>query len=122
VQAAIAAIHDEAPTAEATDWRQILAFYDLLSEMSGNPMVALNRAIAAAMVHGPARGLELLDRLAGDERIKGHYRLDAVRGHLLERAGDRDRAIHHLAAAAERTTSLPEQNYLRAKASRLAAI
>jgi RNA polymerase sigma factor (sigma-70 family) len=120
-QAAIAAIHDEAPSTEATDWRQILAFYELLHEMSDNPMVALNRAVAAAMVHGAAHGLALLDTLAADERIKGHYRLDAVRGHLLERAGDRDGAIRHFAAAAERTTSVPEQHYLRAKASRLAA-
>ena len=120
-QAAIAAIHDEAPSTEATDWRQILVFYDLLNETSDNPMVALNRAIAAAMVHGPAHGLALLDELGKDERIKGHYRLHAVRGHLLERAGDRDGAIRHFAAAAERTTSTPERDYLRAKVARLAA-
>ena len=120
-QAAIAAIHDEAPSTEATDWRQILVFYDLLNETSDNPMVALNRAIAAAMVPGPAHGLALLDELGKDERIKGHYRLHAVRGHLLERAGDRDGAIRHFAAAAERTTSTPERDYLRAKVARLAA-
>ena len=120
-QAAIAAIHDEASSAEATDWRQILGFYDLLNEMSDNPVVALNRAVAAAMVHGPAHGIALLDELAADDRIAGHYRLDAVRGHLLERAGDREGAIRYFAAAAERTTSTPERNYLRAKAARLAA-
>ena len=120
-QAAIAAIHDEAPSAESTDWQQILGYYDLLNEMSDNPMVALNRAVAMAMVHGPARGLALLDELATDERITGHYRLDAVRGHLLERSGDRDGAIRHFTAAAERTTSTPEQNYLRTKVALLAA-
>ena len=120
-QAAIAAIHDEAPSTDATDWRQILGFFDLLNEMSDNPMIALNRAVAAAMVHGPAHGLALLDELAADERIRGHYRIDAVRGHLLERTGDRDGALRHFAAAAERTTSTPEQNYLRTKVARLAA-
>ena len=119
IQAAIAAIHDEAACDEDTDWRQILAFYDLLLGMSDNPMIALNRAIAAAMVDGPARGLELLAALDADDRIRGHYRLDAVRGHLYERSGDRARAVMHYQAAADRTTSIPEQNYLRTKAARL---
>ncbi len=89
--------------------------------MSDNPMVALNRAIAAAMVHGPAKGLELLDALAADTRIAGHYRIDAVRAHLLERAGDRERALAHYQAAAAGTRSIPERDYLIAKAARLTA-
>src|SRR6185295_13018743 len=92
LQAAIAAVHDEAESADATDWPQILALYGLLLEMSDNPMVALNHAIAVAMVHGPAAGLARLDALASDERLAGHHRLDAVRGHLMERAGDREGA------------------------------
>jgi predicted RNA polymerase sigma factor len=91
----------------------------LLKRMSDNPMVALNHAIAAAMVQGPVAGLELLKQLDTDPRIGGHYRLDAVRGHLLEMAGDRERAIGHYRAAAERTASLPERNYLTTKAARL---
>lgn len=121
VQAAIAALHDEAPSTDETDWPQILALYDLLRRMSDNPMVELNRAIAAAMVHGPAKGLELLDALAADKRIAGHYRIDAVRAHLLERAGDRERALAHYRAAAAGTRNIPERNHLIAKAARLAA-
>jgi len=121
LQAAIAAVHDEAARVEDTDWPQILALYGLLKRMSDNPMVALNHAIAAAMVHGPVVGLELLTALDGDRRMGGHYRLDAVRAHLLEMAGDYERAIAHFRAAAERTTSIPERNYLTAKAARLAA-
>jgi RNA polymerase sigma factor (sigma-70 family) len=120
LQAAIAAIHDEAPRAEDTDWPQILALYRVLERMSDNPMVSLNRAIAAAMVHGPAAGLELLDALDGDARIAGHYRLDAVRAHLYERAGDPARALAHYRAAAARTASIPERDYLLTKAARLA--
>jgi predicted RNA polymerase sigma factor len=85
--------------------------------MSGNPMVALNRAIAAAMVHGPAAGLALLDAL--DERLAGHHRLDAVRAHLFEMAGDAEAAVAHYRAAASRTTSIPEQQYLTTQAARL---
>lgn len=121
LQAAIAAVHDEAARAEDTDWPQILALYDLLRRMSDNPMVALNHAVAVAMVQGPQAGLERLTRLDADARIAGHYRLDAVRAHLWQMAGDRERAIAHYRAAAERTTSLPERNYLTAKAARLAA-
>jgi RNA polymerase sigma factor (sigma-70 family) len=121
IQAAVAAVHDEAPSAEQTDWPQILALYDVLKGVSDNPMVALNHAVAAAMVHGPSTGLELLDALDRDKRMAGHYRLDAVRGHLLERAGDRAGALAHYRAAAERTASLPERNYLLTKAARLAA-
>ena len=112
-------MHDEAARAEDTDWPQILALYGLLERMSDNPMVTLNHAIALAMVHGPAAGLERLDALDRDERIAGHYRLDAVRGHLLEMAGDRAAAIAHYRAAAERTASIPERNYLAAKAANL---
>lgn len=121
LQAAIAAVHDEAGRVEDTDWPQILALYGVLARMSDNPMVALNRAIAAAMVHGPAVGLERLAALDSDARVGGHYRLDAVRAHLLEMAGDHARAIVHYRAAAERTASIPERNYLISKAARLAA-
>ena len=121
VQAAIAAVHDEAPRADATDWPQILALYEVLQGMSDNPMVALNHAVATAMVRGPAAGLELLVMLDRDPRLAGHHRLAAVRGHLLERAGDRETAIAHFRAAAEGTASLPERNYLLTKAARLAA-
>jgi predicted RNA polymerase sigma factor len=121
LQAAISAVHGEAARAEDTDWPQILALYGLLKRMSGNPMVALNHAIAAAMVHGPATGLELLQELDADPRMSRHYRLDAVRAHLYERAGDHERALGHYRAAAERTTSLPERNYLMTKGARLAA-
>ena len=119
LQAAIAAVHDEAPSAETTDWPQILALYGLLLQMSDNPMVALNHAIATAMVRGAAAGLERLDALAHDARLAEHHRLDAVRGHLLERAGDREAAQRHYRRAAERTTSVPERDYLRMKAARL---
>ena len=119
LQAAIAAVHDEASRSEDTDWPQILALYDVLRGLQDNPMVSLNHAIAAAMVHGPAAGLELIEALDGDARIREHYRLDAVRAHLYEMAGDHDRALTHYRAAATRTTSIPERNYLTAKAARL---
>ncbi len=119
VQAAIAAVHDEGASTESTDWRQILALYEVLRRLNDNPMVELSRAIAAAQVHGAEHGLTLLDELAGDPRIAGHYRLDAVRGHLQERLGARDSAIRHYLAAAERTGSAPERDYLRMKAARL---
>lgn len=122
LQAAIAAVHDEAARAEDTDWPQILALYDLLRRMSDNPMVALNYAIAAAMVYGPAKGLALLDRLKTDERLTGHHRLDAARAHLEEMAGNLGVATEHYRLAASRTTSIPEQNYLLAQAARLAEI
>jgi RNA polymerase sigma factor (sigma-70 family) len=119
LQAAIAALHDEAARAEDTDWPQILALYELLKRMSDNPMVKLNHAVAAAMVHGPAKGLELLQALNSDTRIAGHHRLDAVRAHLLEMAGDYPAAITHYRIAASRTTSIAEQNYLIAQAAQL---
>ena len=121
LQAAIAAVHDEAERVEDTDWPQILALYGELERLSDNPMVALSRAIAAAMVHGPAAGLEQIEALGADPRIRGHYRLDAVRGHLFERAGDQGRALAHYRAAAERTTSIPERDYLNGRGARLAA-
>src|SRR6266705_5371312 len=118
--AAIAAVHDEASRAEDTDWPQILALYELLKRVSPSPMVTLNHAIAAAMVHGPSKGLELLRTLDTDDRLAGHYRLDAVRAHLLEMIGDCESAIKHYRIAASRTTSIPEQNYLMTQAARLA--
>jgi RNA polymerase sigma factor (sigma-70 family) len=120
IQAAIAAVHDEAERVEDTDWPQILALYELLNKVAPSPMVTLNHAIAAAMVHGPAKGLELLRALDSDPRIAGHYRLDAVRAHLLEKMGDHEAAIKHYRIAAARTTSMPERNYLIAQAARLA--
>ena len=119
IQAAIAAVHDEAARAEDTDWPQILALYELLRRVSPNPMVTLNQAVAAAMVHGPARGLELLQPLDNDARLSNHYRLDAVRAHLFEMLGDFEKAVQHYRAAAAGTTSLPEQNYLIAQAARV---
>ena len=119
LQAAIAALHDEAPSTDETDWPQVLALYGMLKRMDDNPMVALNHAIAAAMVHGPNAGLELLTAMESDERLSGNHRLDAVRGHLLEMAGDRAAAIVHYRAAAMKTTSLPERHYLTTKAARL---
>ena len=119
LQAAVAAVHDEAARAEDTDWPQILALYELLKRMSDNPMVMLNHAIAAAMVHGPSKGLELLRALDSDARVAGHHRLDAVRAHLLEMAGDHQAAVTHYRIAARRTTSIPERNYLITQAARL---
>src|SRR5262250_2622521 len=120
LQAAIAAVHDEAASAEDTDWPQILALYELLKRVAPSPMVTLNHAIAAAMVHGPEKGLELLGVLDSDPRIAGHYRLDAVRAHLFEKMGDHQVAIKHYRIAAAGTTSMPERNYLTAQAARLA--
>jgi RNA polymerase sigma factor (sigma-70 family) len=121
VQAAIAAVHAEAARAEDTDWRQILGLYQLLHRLAPGPMVTLNQAVAAAMVHGPAAGLKLLGTLDDDDRVAGHHRLDAVRAHLLELAGDREAALTAYRTAASRTTSLPERRYLDAQAARLGA-
>jgi RNA polymerase sigma factor (sigma-70 family) len=120
LQAAIAAVHDEASSVENTDWPQILALYELLKRMSSNPLVILNQAIAVAMVHGATSGLELLKLLDSDSRIAGHYRLDAVRAHLLEMSGDWKSAVIHYRIAAGRTTSTPERNYLLMQAAGLA--
>ena len=119
LQAAIAAVHDEAPSAEATDWPQIVALYELLLRISPNPVVALNHAVAVAMTDGPGSGLELVAKLETDERIAADHRLWAVRGHLLELTGDRTGARAAYLAAAERTTSLPQQRYLHGRAARL---
>lgn len=119
LQAAIAAVHDEAASAEDTDWPQILALYELLQAIAPSSVVTLNHAIALAMVHGPARGLERLKVLDSDGRLAGHYRLDAVRAHLFEMLGEMERAVAHYRMAAARTTSLPEQNYLITQAARL---
>jgi RNA polymerase sigma factor (sigma-70 family) len=121
IQAAIAAVHDEAASFAETDWPQILALYQTLGRASDNPMIGLNQAVAAAMVHGPGAALDQLDALERDERIAGHYRLDVVRGHLFEMAGDRERAVRHYRAAAERTASIPARNYLLGKAARIAS-
>jgi RNA polymerase sigma factor (sigma-70 family) len=120
LQAAIAAVHDEAERVEDTDWPQILALYELLNRVAPSPMVTLNHAIAAAMVHGPAKGLELLRALDSEPRIASHYRLDAVRAHLFEKMGDHEAAIQHYRIAAARTTSMPERHYLMTQAARLA--
>ena len=119
LQAAIAAVHDEAARAEETDWPQILALYGMLMRITDNPMVALNHAVAAAMVDGPNAGLALLERLRDDHRLRGHHRLDAVRAHLLERAGDYGAAVESYRAAAAKTTSVPERNYLMSRAARV---
>ena len=119
LQAAIAAVHDEAPSAEATDWAQILALYTVLERTAPNPMVALNRAVALAMVRGPAAGLAVLDSLSTDERIAGSHRLVSVRAHLLEMAGDRHAARSGYREAARRTTSEPERRHLLTRAARL---
>ena len=118
LQAAIAALHDEAARVEDTDWPQILALYGVLLRMTDNPMVRLNHAVAAAMVDGPRAGLDLLADLDADPRLAEHHRLAAVRAHLLERAGDREGAIEHYRRAAGRTTSVPERNYLMVRAAR----
>jgi RNA polymerase sigma factor (sigma-70 family) len=119
LQAAIAAVHDEAPSAEATDWPQILGLYDLLAVLAPSPVVTLNHAVALAMVRGPRSGLGLLAQLDGDDRMADHYRLVAVRAHLLEMDGNGDAARDCYRDAARRTTSLPEQRYLEGRAARL---
>jgi RNA polymerase sigma factor (sigma-70 family) len=120
LQAAIAALHDEAPTADATDWPQILALYDLLMQIADSPVVALNHAVAVAMVYGPAAGLALVDELAADQRLASGHRLPMVRGHLLEMAGDIPAARESYLAAAQRAGSVPQQRYLNTRAARLA--
>ena len=117
LQAAIAALHDEAPTADVTDWPQILALYGLLEQMTGNPVVTLNRAVATAMARGPSEGLSVLESAAA--ALKGNHHVDAVRAHLLELSGEREAAAAHYAAAAARATSLPERDHLTKKAAEL---
>jgi RNA polymerase sigma factor (sigma-70 family) len=121
LQAAIAAVHDEAPTMAGTDWPQILGLYDLLQILAPNPFTALNRAVAVGMVQGPGAGLEVLRELAADQRMAQHHRLLATRAHLRELAGDRCAAAADYRAAARRATSGPERRYLAAQAARLKA-
>ena len=119
LQAAIAAVHDEAPSAAETDWQEILGLYELLDRVAPNPMATLNRVVAVAEVHGPDAGLALLASLGSDDRIAGHHRTYAVRAHLLERTGDLTAARADYLEAARRTTSRPEQRHLEARAARL---
>jgi len=118
LQAAIAAVHDEATDAEDTDWRQILGLYEILAVLAPGPMVTLSRIVAVAMVRGPAVALLQLDAAADDPALKGHHRLDAVRAHLLEQAGQPDAAREHYERAAVRALSVPEQHYLLGRATR----
>ncbi len=118
LQAAIAAVHDEAARAEDTDWRQILGLYELLAALAPGPMVTLNRIVAVAMVRGPAIALQQLDAAGGDPALSGHHRLDAVCAHLLEQVGRRDAARAHYQRAAQRTLSVPERRYLLDRAVR----
>lgn len=119
LQAAIAAAHDQAPSAEATSWQDIVSYYGAILQRSDNPMVALNHAIAFAMVHGPKAGLARLNELANDPRLSQHYRLQAARAHLLERAGDHAAAVDCYRRAASLTLSTAERDYLYARAARL---
>jgi len=119
LQAAIAAVHDEAPRPEDTDWREILALYELLDRVAPNPMATLNRAVAVAQVQGPEAALALLASLDGDDRVAGHHRVFAVRAHLLELSGDIEGARAAYREAARRTTSRPEQRHLEGRAARL---
>jgi len=119
LQAAMAAVHDEAPSAAETDWPQILALYEVLEQVSPSPVVTLNRAVAVAMVDGPRAGLALLGTLDAEDRMARNHRLDAVRGHLLELAGDTDAAREAYARAARMTASVPEQRYLALRAAQV---
>ncbi|MBJ8347751.1 RNA polymerase sigma factor [Antrihabitans sp. YC2-6] len=119
LQAAIAAVHDEAETSADTDWPQIVALYDVLLKIADNPVVALNRAVAVGMASGPRAGLDLLAQLASDDRIADDHRLYAVRAHLLEMAGDLAAARDFYRGAAARTTSIPQQRYLTMRAEKL---
>ena len=118
LQAAIAAVHDEAADLDATDWPQILALYDVLATLTPGPMIALNRTVAVAMVRGPPAALAELNDAAADPALRGHHRVDAVRAHLLDELGDRDAAREYYLQAAQRTRSLPEKRYLLARATR----
>ncbi|MFJ5112098.1 RNA polymerase sigma factor [Streptomyces sp. NPDC088551] len=121
VQAAVAAVHDEAATVEETDWPQILALYGVLEQLSASPVVSLNRAVAVAMVRGADAGLAIIEDLTADGRLAGNHRLYVARAHLLEMAGDRQGALENYREAARRTTSLPERHYLTLRAARAAA-
>ena len=119
LQAAIAAVHDEAASAADTDWRQILALYELLDQLAPGPMVTLNRIVAVAMVNGPHAGLDRLAAAEADPALTRHHRVDAVRAHLLEMAGDHQAARAQYRLAALRTLSVPEQRYLESRAARV---
>ena len=119
IQAAIGAVHDQAMRHEDTNWSEILSLYNLLERMTANPMVALNRAVATAMMHGPQAGLAVLEDL--DQQLGDHHRLHSVRAHLLELAGDRDAAVVEFTAAATRTANARERDYLTTRAARLGA-
>lgn len=121
LQAAIAAVHDEAESPEATDWQQITALYGVLLRLDNNPVVALNHAVAVSMVAGPRAGLELVQRLGDDGRINADRRFHAVRGHLLEQAGDRTAALEAYRRAARAATNLQQQRYLNQQITRLQA-
>jgi predicted RNA polymerase sigma factor len=119
LQAAIAAVHDEAQTAEATDWRQIVALYEVLLGLDDNPVIALNHAVAVSMVDGPAAGLALLDGLRSDPRVDTDRRLHAVRGHLLEQGGDVAAAADAFRSARSCATNVAQQRYLNEQIARL---
>jgi predicted RNA polymerase sigma factor len=119
LQAAIAAVHDEARAAADTDWRQILGLYELLETVAPGPMVTLSRIVAVAMVYGPTAGLDQLTAAATDPALSGHHRVDAVRAHLLELAGDPTAARESYRIAARRTLNAPEQRYLESRAAEL---
>jgi RNA polymerase sigma factor (sigma-70 family) len=119
LQAAIAAIHDEAPSAEETDWPQIKALYELLLQISDNPVIALNHAVAVAMADGPASGLQRLETLATDKHLAEDHRLYSVRAHLLEMSGETEAACEAYRAAARRARNRPQQRYLIGRATRL---
>jgi predicted RNA polymerase sigma factor len=118
LQAAIAAVHAEATSAEGTDWRQVLALYELLERIAPSPVVTLNRAVALSMVRGPRAGLELLAEIEGNRLVASHHRLEAVRAHLHELAGDTAAAEASYRRAARLTQSLPERRFLEARAAR----
>jgi predicted RNA polymerase sigma factor len=117
IQAAIAAVHDEAASVEDTDWAEVLALYQLLDRVSPGPMVSLGRAVAIAMVRGPQAGLAATGELAG--ALGRHHRYHAVRGHLHEMAGDRETAAEDYRTAAKYATNIPEKRYLERKLAAL---
>jgi len=121
LQAAIAALHDEAATAADTDWPQILALYEVLDRLAPGPVVTLNKAVAVGRARGPLAGLAVLGDLDGDQRMAGNHRLESVRAHLLEMAGDRAAAHAAYLRAAGMTASTPEQRYLTMRAAALHA-
>jgi predicted RNA polymerase sigma factor len=119
LQAAIAALHDEAPDTTNTDWQEIVVLYKLLEHQQPNSITTLNRAVAEAMAYGPAVGLRTIAEIADDPALTRNHRLHAVRAHLLERVGERERAREDYLAAARMTLNLPEQRYLRKRADRV---